>query len=198
MGGWDGRCRLLRLHSFFFLFLTVIPSPETYLAAENIHNRRQLEKMLSRTDTNAPQLMDSQALLYSENKTHTHTLTLWLCKSCERRSTGSISPSFRCVRLLVGSLECLCWGVSHVGESGRLRHMWTLLCLVDMFLFNTTRFVLFVVCAEERWDIFLRANLRCCYIQSLKSDMFEEKHSMLTLASLSFSCLFTVLWRGLI
>lgn len=61
---------------FFSLFLTVIPSPETYLAAENIHNRRQLEKMLSRADTNAPQLMDSQALLYLENKTHTHTHTL--------------------------------------------------------------------------------------------------------------------------
>lgn len=29
-------------------------------------------------------------------KTHTHAyiLTLWLCKSCERSSTGSISPSF--------------------------------------------------------------------------------------------------------
>lgn len=193
MGGWDGRCRLLRLQSLsdcYSLTWDLLGSrkyPQQKAAGENAVTHRH-----KRTSAHG---LAGFVVLGEQN---THTLTLWLCKSCERRSTGSISPSFRCVRLLVGSLECLCWGVSHVGESGRLRHMWTLLCLVDMFLLNTTRFVLFVVCAEERWDIFLRANLRCCYIQSLKSDMFEEKHSMLTLASLSFSCLFTVMWCGLI
>lgn len=37
----------------FFLFLSAIPSHETYLAAQNIHKRQQLEKMPSHADTNS-------------------------------------------------------------------------------------------------------------------------------------------------
>lgn len=127
---------------------------------------------LSCADTNTPQLMDSRALLCSENKTHTHTL--WLCKSYECRSIGSISPSFRCVRLFDGSLGmlCVCVEGSHVGELvDCYTSMWTSLCHVDMFLLNSARFVLFVVFAVERWTIFLRDILRCCYVWSLKSKM---------------------------
>lgn len=94
--------------------------------------------------------------------TYTHTHTLWLCKTCEHRSTGNISPSFRWAKLLVESLEyyvCLCCEL-HGRESFMLPHIrWILLHFVGMSVFDRCRTALFgvrlSVCVVQRWTVVL-------------------------------------------
>lgn len=117
-----------------------------------------------------------------KKKTHLNSRTLrlcctayclYLCKSCDGGYTGSTSPSFRCVRLLAGSLKCcVCVytkGLHKQRESGQQRHTRTSLHLVNADAPDTERFVVFLVCAAENGTFLLGAILKCCDAQNLWS-----------------------------
>lgn len=107
MEGRGGRCRLLWLCSFS-LSPTVAPSPGTYLAGKNTHNRRQTEKMLSHADKKK-----------KEKKKHTST----------HGRSGFVVLRTACTYVNHVTADTQGALVPVSGASGCLRDLWNVVCV---------------------------------------------------------------------
>lgn len=121
---WSRRCSPLQLHSFSLLDC----SSHTWdlLGNQKYPQQKAAGEENCHPLTQAHLSSWTLRLCYAQRIKYTHTLTLQLCKSYECRSIESISPSFRYVRLLDGSLGmlCVCTESFHVGEIGGLLYIY--------------------------------------------------------------------------